>query len=327
MSKFDTFAQALASDRELLLYAMTPPRVTTSAERAQEIADSMLRRLEGVNPDALVLYDLDDESDRVDEERPFPYLETRDPAEFLAGPLAGWDGHSVIYRCVGKYSEDELTQFLTSRAESDACVFVGASSSGKVVKTRLSRGMELHEQVRPQLPLGSVAIPERHVGGGKEHDRLLRKQSEGSSFFITQVVYDVGRAKDLISDYVYACQDAGVAPARLIFTLSLCGSEKTLDFLEWLGVDVPRWVGNELRHSRDTLDSSYELCLSVARDLAHFCRYLGLPFGFNVESVSTRKVELEATADLAREVNALLERDPECHGRDDEVTSAFLDEK
>ena len=33
---------------------------------------------------------------------------------------------------------------------------------------------------------------------------------------------------------------------------------KTLEFLGWLGVDVPRWIQNDLRHADDTLQASYE---------------------------------------------------------------------
>lgn len=302
------FADLLTSDREVLFFAITPPRSTTTPERAQEVADATLRRLEGLDLDALIVYDLDDESDRVEAERPFPYLETMDAVEYLDGPLSGWHGHSIVYRCVGKYEESTLTDFLTSRESGEATVFVGASSSTKPVKTSLRRAVELRREVRPDVVLGAVAIPERHVESGAEHDRLLRKQSDGCELFVTQIVYNVSEAKDLVSDYAYACESAGVIPARVVFTLSLCGSEKTLAFLQWLGVDVPRWVRNELVQRGDTLEASYEHCLSTARELSRYCRYLGLPFGFNIESVSTRRVEIEATVHLAQEVAELLDR-------------------
>lgn len=304
------FAELVSGERELLLFAMTPPRATTSEERVQEIADAALARLEPLDLDGLILYDLDDESDRADGERPFPYLETMDPSRFLAGPMAAWDGNAIVYRCVGKYDEDELVTFLEHRQAGEATVFVGASSSDKPVKTSLPRAVEVFTEVERDVLLGGVVIPERHARSGDEHERLLRKQERGVGFFVSQVVYDTGEAKDMISDYVYACEERGVAPARVIFTLSLCGSEKTLDFLRWLGVDVPRWVANELRRSHDTLEASYEHCISAARELARFCRYLDVPFGFNVESVSTRKVEIEATVQLAREVAAILDRGP-----------------
>lgn len=322
-----SFADLVAGPHELLTFAVTPPRTTTSPQRVAEIAAAQVRRLDGLDVDGLILYDLDDESDRNDDERPFPYLETMDPAEYRDGPLAAWQGRAIVYRCVGKYDEPALTSFLETRRSGDATVFVGASSSAKPVSTSLSRAIELRAAVRPDVLLGGVVIPERHARTSDEHERLLRKQANGVGLFVSQVVYDTSKAKDLISDYGYACQERGVQPSRMLFTLSLCGSETTLDFLEWLGVDVPRWVSNELRHSKDTLEASYEHCLATARDLAQFCRYLGQPFGFNIESVSTRKVEIDATRALALDIAALLDRGPRDRPTGDEAvtdpTSAF----
>src|SRR5690606_10695344 len=159
------------------------------------------------------------------------------------------------------------------------------------VQTSLARAYELREEVQPQLPLGGVAIPERHARNSDEHLRLIAKQRAGCSFFITQIVYDVHAAKDLISDYHHECAAPGTAPAPIVLSFSVCGSLKTLEFLRWLGVAVPRWIENELRHAEDTLSASYDQALAAATDLIAFCRQLGAPFGINVESVSIRKVE------------------------------------
>jgi hypothetical protein len=43
-----------------------------------------------------------------------------------------------------------------------------------------------------------------------------------------------------------------------------------------------------------------------ARALIGFCRRLRLSFGINVESLTNRKVEIDASVDLAREVRDLL---------------------
>ncbi len=42
--------------------------------------------------------------------------------------------------------------------------------------------------------------------------------------------------------------------------------------------------------------SRVQHALNAARELTDFCRYLGIPFGFNIESVSSRRVEIEAEA-------------------------------
>jgi hypothetical protein len=284
----------------VLLFGLTPPRRTTSPEEVQRIAHVTLERLKPLDLDGLILYDIDDESDRNPEARPFPYLPTLDPADFYAKHLAEWQKPVIVYRCVGKYPEAGIESWLREQ-DSDRVlgVFVGASSRDKDVMTDLPRAQSLWNRTRPDLLLGGVAIPERHLERGDEHLRLTAKQANGCSFFVTQVVYDVNAAKSMVSDYYYTCIERGLAPVPMVFTLSVCGSAKTLEFLQWLGVNVPRWMQNDLRNTGDTLSESYEQCLATAQDLMTFCQRLNAPFGFNVESVSIRKAEIDASVRLA----------------------------
>jgi hypothetical protein len=292
----------------LLLFSITPPKLSTGALEAQRIADAVVQRLDGLDVDALVLYDIDDESDRNAAQRPFPYLPTMDPARFLDEHLGGWDGPAVVYRCVGKYDESQLGDWLAAQSAGDVLtVFVGASSGDKDVRLSLPTAQELHARVRPELRLGGVAIPER---GPEEPFRMLRKQQAGCSFFVTQVVYDASAAKSMASDYQLACQERDLAPRPVVFTLSVCGSTRTLAFLEWLGVEVPRWMSNDLLHAEDPLATSYDQCLATARDLAAFCERLRLPYGFNVESVSNRRAEIEASVRLAAAVRSTMDPTP-----------------
>ncbi|OXM46030.1 methylenetetrahydrofolate reductase [Amycolatopsis alba] len=293
----------------ILLFGITPPRLSADPERIREITAATLGRLAALDMDGLALYDIDDESDRNPAERPFPYLPTMDPATYHADYLDGWNRSAIIYRCVGKYAEAELRTWLQT-ADSDRVhgVFVGASSKDKPALTTLSEAQALRRDVRPDLLLGGVAITERP----EEHLRLIAKQEAGCAYFISQVVYNADAAKSMVSDYFYACRERRLTPKPVLFTLSVCGSTKTLAFLEWLGVDVPRWLENSLRHADDTLAESYEQCMATARDLIAFCRKLGMPFGFLVESVSIRKAEIEASTALADELSRLLERGRPC---------------
>lgn len=293
----------------VLLFGLTPPRVTATPEDMARIATVTLERLEPLRLDGLVLYDIDDESDRNPDERPFPFMPTVDPVAFFNDHLKSWGRPVVVYRSVGKYDESELDAWLRSEdAGSVMTVFVGASSGDKDVRTTLPRAHEMWRTTRPELLMGGVAIPERHDDRGDEHLRMVRKQVNGCSFFVTQVVYDLNAAKSLVSDYHYACAEQGIDPVPVVFTFSVCGSLRTLEFLQWLGVSVPRWVRNELVHTGDTLAASYELALDTGRELVEFCERLGVPYGFNVESVSIRKVEIEASTRLAAELGSLLGR-------------------
>jgi hypothetical protein len=64
-----------------------------------------------------------------------------------------------------------------------------------------------------------------------------------------------------------------------VFTLSVCGSLKTLEFLDWLGVEVPRWMQRDLQRSNDTLGASLEHSRSVGLDVLRYCRRLGYRLG------------------------------------------------
>ena len=187
-------------------------------------------------------------------------------------------------------------------------VFVGASSREKRVTTTLRRAQQLRTEVGPDLLLGAVAIPERHTRKGDEHLGLVAKQEAGCSYFVTQVVYDVNAAKNLVSDYAYECRDRGLDPIPIVFTMSVCGSMRTLEFLRWLGIDVPRWIENDLRRANDTLDASVEHAEATALELVSFCRRLGVPFGISIESVSIRKLEIEASVRLASRLGTTLAR-------------------
>ena len=288
---------------EFLLFALTPPRLATAHERIQEIADATIARLRPLDLDGLILYDIDDEVARNPTQRPFPFSPTLDPASYLANNFTSWQTPVIVYRAVGKYAPAELRSWLAVQDPARVMtVLVGTASSKADAMTSLADAQALRREANPGLFLGGVAIPERHSRRDDEHLRLLAKQDAGCRFFVTQVVYDVNAVKNLVSDYHYGCAARRRAPAPIVFTFSVCGSMKTLDFLRWLGVDVPRWIENDLRHAANTLEASYQVAAAAATELMAYCRSLGVPFGINIESVSIRREEIEASVRLAEQL-------------------------
>lgn len=292
---------------DFVLFALTPPRRSTPTERLPEIARTTLERLHHLDLDGLVLYDIDDEASRNPTERPFPFSPTVDPSEYREAHLQEWCAPAVVYRAVGKYQRDELRTWLTEQdPHRTLTVLVGAASSGVAQPVSLADAHVLKTELNPELLLGGVAIPERHSRRENEHLRLIAKQEAGCRFFVSQVVYDLNAAKNLVSDYRYECESRGLSPMPIVFTFSVCGSMKTLEFLRWLGVDVPRWIENDLRHSTNPLAASLEQAQAAAVDLIDFCRRLEVPLGLNVESVSIRREEIDASVDLAAELTTYL---------------------
>jgi hypothetical protein len=305
----DIAARISSGQGDFVLFAVTPPRRSTPVDRLPEIARATVERLEHLDLDGLVLYDIDDESSRNPVERPFPFSPTVDPAEYRAGHLTQWRTPVIVYRAVGKYQREDLRSWITDQdPRRTLSVMVGAASSGSSPAVSLADAQAMSAELNPDLLLGGVAIPERHSRRENEHLRLIAKQQAGCKFFVTQVVYDLNAAKNLVSDYRYECESRGLARVPIVFTFSVCGSMKTLEFLRWLGVDVPRWIENDLRHATNPLAASLEQAAATAVELVDYCRRLGVPFGLNVESVSIRREEIDASVELATQLTAGIRR-------------------
>lgn len=162
----------------------------------------------------------------------------------------------------------------------------------------LPDAQKLAQARTPELLVGAIAIAERHAKRLDEHERMIAKMQRGCRFFVTQAVYDVTASKSLLSDYHLAIDASGLEPAPIILTFSPCGSAKTLAFMKWLGISIPRWLDNELRLAGDPLGTSMKLCERIFDEVWEFAEAKGIPVGVNVESVSIRKAEIEASVAL-----------------------------
>jgi len=283
----------------LLTYGITPPKRSYSAEKLADVAAAQVARIRQLPIDALVVYDIQDESMRTEVPRPFPYLECVDAADYAFDALAPLDLPKIVYRCVAPFSKAELVASLR-RLDGSSClsVLVGAASRHQPASLKLPEAYALAKQECPGLPIGGVLIAERHEQTRTEDQRAIAKMDAGCSYFISQAVYSVDATKSLLSDFFYRCEAEQRRMPPVLITLSPCGSLRTLDFLRWLGVAVPRWLENDLRRSKDILQASLKVCAEVMADLHDFAATRGIPLGCNVESVSLSKVEIEASVEL-----------------------------
>jgi len=286
----------------LAFYGIAPPKRATEPEALGAIVAQLGARLQSLAPDGIVVYDIQPETERTNAPRPFPFLPTLDPEHFATELLSGVATPKIVYRCVPKSTREQFLAWLTAAAADRSerlSVMVGApSSSAYPTGLPLAEAYELVAQHAPALVLGGVAIAERHLRGNAEHLRMLEKTRRGCQFFVTQAVYDVSATKSLLSDYALTLRERGEAPVPVIVTYSPCGSVKTLEFMKWLGISFPRWLENELVYSSDALGQSIDLCASIHAELAEFARSKGIPLGVNVESVSIRRAEIEASVEL-----------------------------
>ncbi|WP_026884590.1 methylenetetrahydrofolate reductase [Clostridium akagii] len=293
----------------ILIYGITPPKKGTEQEKVKEISQKQMERIKDTDIDGLILYDIQDEEDRITEERPFPFLETIDPQIYSEKYLEDLEIPKIIYRCVGKYGETELSNWLQSDLDKDRfSVFVGASAKTQKVRLNLKDAYSLSRKLNSKLNFGGVIIPERHTKYDDEHLRIISKIQNGCKFFVSQAVYDVEPAKNFLSDYYYYCRNNNIEMVPIIINLTPCGSIKTLEFMKWLGINIPKWLENDLMNSNDILQKSLDLSINTFEQLLDFGLEKGIPIGCSIESVSNRKIEIEASIQLTKDIKAIMNR-------------------
>ncbi|WP_215235622.1 methylenetetrahydrofolate reductase [Dyadobacter linearis] len=288
----------------IILYGITPPRLESPEERISEIGKVQSDRVMALGADGLIIYDLQDETSRTSQQRPFPFTPTLDAWTFADQYIHISGISKIVYCSVGKRNPEQMRNIMSSISAADSLVLVGLPSREEKAVMHLKDAYNLWNEARTGGVLGGVAIAERHSSDNAEHIRLLKKASEGCSYFITQCVYNLEYMRKLVTDLSAECETRGQQVPYMIFTLTPCGSGKTLQFLNWLGINVPDHLSEELSQSENMLEKSIHICLDIARDIAEFCRQKNVPFGFNIESVSARKLEIEASEQLLTSVKS-----------------------
>lgn len=291
----------------LLFYGLIPPKKSHDRKKLEEIAEKQVGRISKLKIDGVVLYDIQDESSRTEAKRPFPFLETVTPLFYVQKFLHVLNMPIIIYRAVGKYTKEQTMAWLQNK-DVKYSVFVGAASKKQCNHINIDEAYKLKKSLRNEIKLGGIAIPERHSIKKDEHERMFSKMQNGCEFFVTQAVYDVNTAKKFLDDYGEYMEKLGTKPVPIIFTLTPCGSKKTLEFMKWLGIAIPTVLEKQLLNSQDILNQSVQLSYTIFQELYHYGMQKGIPIGCNVESVAIKKAEIDASVKLLEQVGAIMKR-------------------
>jgi 5,10-methylenetetrahydrofolate reductase len=142
--------------------------------------------------------------------------------------------------------------------------------------------------------LGVITIPTRRRKDLDEPVRLARKQAAGADFAVSQILCEPEAALLLQSDVAKATP-AGTLPLTLFWSLAPVARKRDLEFLDWLGVEVPPAVRKDLLAIGEPdkrLLRSHELNVAIARRLLEGAERAGSgPIGFCVEHVMLSNIE------------------------------------
>jgi hypothetical protein len=269
------------------LFEMVPP----AADRpgAMESALAEARKVRCL-VDAINLPEIRNESRGSPRAMKFvPRLEPRVLGDCLRREL---DVELVLNRAV-VYETDPMNWFRQSHAQFgvDHVILVGGESSA--VKYPGPSVLEAAGQVRATglpISLGGISIPSR-LG---EAERVRRKNAAGLGFFTTQVLFDS-------NDIVWLMQRLNGLEARIFLSFAPVSHPRDIEFLRWLGADIPADLDKFLLRgqaagegSPAAHESCYERSLNLAQrilmDVFDNLPPDPPPLGLNIEHINHRNL-------------------------------------
>ena len=284
-----------------LFFEPVPPPARSPPARVEERVGSLLRLVEEVpQVDALDVPELADENH---EGR--PHYRSGDIRRF-ARTLKERTGREVVVNKVVAYlgSSGELERWTEEAVAQGLRHFVLVGGASRYIPYPGPTVTEANRLLRPFLAraegrLGNIAIPQRT---GEPH-RMLSKTRVGATFFTTQIVFDAGQTIEMIRQYDLLCRQAAIPPATVLLSFVPLADEQDVEFIRWLGADLPDPVEEELLEGEEaeTLRRSERRALDVWHAVVRTARTEGIevPLGVNVEQVSSR--HLDAAGQLLKE--------------------------
>lgn len=303
MDTIASFRNRLGDPRRFLtLYGATPPRASAPPERSAELAERLARSLADLPLDGVVVYDVQDESGRTSEPRPFPFFPAGDPRAHACRLQALTGLPAISYKCVTAFDESSWLAWLDETVrhyQVAALSLVGAATpTPPPGALAVDRALHLAKGLPGAPPLGGVVIAERHSPAYDESLRLLHKAAAGCDYFISQIVYQSEPTIRLLNDYLAACAREGAPPKRIVLTFAPCGRPKTAEFLRWLGVAITPETERSILADPAPFRRSIQICCDHLRAILEQEVTQSLPLGINVESVSNHPDEMAASLEL-----------------------------
>lgn len=286
--------------RPVVVYEILPPREKDGT--LNSYAENISSLLSQTHIDAINIPEVRDEVARG--ARPIKNQLRAEPREFgkLLQDIVGIE--SIVNRVVVhqnlekeiKWFEDtyhnyEIENLITVGGESREIKYPGPSVNEALEAIRQNGNLD--------ILCGGISIPSRH----KESLRLIEKSSYGSEFFTTQVLYDSSKIIKMISHYQKRCNELNTFPRRLLLSFAPVSSGKNIDFLKWLGVDIPNETEKKLRDDTQKMsERSMQITVDILNDTLKYLNEnkIIVPIGLNVEHIMS--YNFQASIDMLQEL-------------------------
>ena len=100
------------TSRFLFLYGTTPPRVDAAPERIERAVSRLAARTSGLALDGIIVYDVQDESERMSQPRPFPFLPTLGARTYASLLQRATERTVLCYKSVAQVADGDWQPWL-----------------------------------------------------------------------------------------------------------------------------------------------------------------------------------------------------------------------
>ena len=274
--------------RPVVVYEILPPREKDGT--LDSYAEKISSLLSQTHIDAINIPEVHDENERG--ERPVQNLERAEAREFgrllqdnvgieaIVNRVTVHDNFEVQKNWIKETFYDyDIENIVLVGGESSKIKYRGPSvnSTSEYITRDLNSG-------RFDFFCGGIAIPSRNV----ESESLLRKGSNGIEFFTTQVLYDSEKINKMLKYYNEVCEINKVIPRRILLSFAPVSSIKNINFLKWLGVEIPLKTEKRLSNENSNMtEESLKLATEILNDIleSNEKNKIKVPVGLNVEHI------------------------------------------
>jgi len=280
--------KVLNPQRPVVLYEILPPRIIDGS--VESYAEKISTLLSQTHIDAINIPEIHAEETRGI--RPVNGRERAEPRDFGRIIQDSVGIEAIVNRVTVHCPVEEQFEWLTSTCDDfgiENLVLVGGESSkisysGPSVLETASMINEIMSESGREIFYGGISLPSRPI----ESKRMMIKGSSGVEFFTTQVLYDSEAISQMLGHYDRICSEKGQLPKRVLLSFAPISTLKNLNFLKWLGVEIPEKTekyiaGNETEISERSIEISMRILFEI---LSHIEKEeISVPIGLNVEHI------------------------------------------
>lgn len=308
----------LNSQYPIIFYELIPPAegIRSSSMNAYVQCAIEILAHSAIEIDAINIPEIHNENNHgnQDAKRTSPYVPKIEPREFVrllqeasTKPLNFVINRATVYATMAQQqtwlaetlSQYPITSLILVGGESSRTQYEGPSV------TELAAYIQQH--YAKQICCGGITIPSRrHQNPQKDEPyRLIAKSKQHLEFFTSQILYETNSIKRLLHDYHRLCRQHAIQPKRIFLSFAPILTANDVNFLRWLGVEIPVATERYLLESELGIGwRSIKTTKAVLEDILTFVHdeQLDVPIGLNIEHITPRNFELskELIVELGR---------------------------